>query len=118
MLITKLEIGAIGIDFSRRTSWWVREGLRRARTWKSMKNGDFLSNVYEYNKSSNMYRIHIFLDETGCVLNEKMMADVTIMVPELEIDKKNSKIHISEKKSTGPGSCILTGGEGGRSSYH
>jgi hypothetical protein len=31
---------------------------------------------------------HIFLDETGGILNEKMMPDVTIMVPELEIDKK------------------------------
>jgi hypothetical protein len=26
---------------------------------------------------------HIFLDETGCILNEKMMPDVTITVPEL-----------------------------------
>jgi hypothetical protein len=32
----------------------------------------------------------MFLDETGCILNEKMMPDVTITVPELEIDK----IHI------------------------
>jgi hypothetical protein len=34
-----------------------------------------------------MYRIHIFLDEAGCILNEKMMPDITIMVPQLEIDK-------------------------------
>jgi hypothetical protein len=31
------------------------------------------------------------LDETRCILNEKMMPDVTIMVPELDIDKKMSK---------------------------
>jgi hypothetical protein len=31
---------------------------------------------------------HIFLDETVCILNEKMMPDVTIKVPELEINKK------------------------------
>jgi hypothetical protein len=36
-----------------------------------------------------MHRNLIFLDETGCVLNEKMMPDVTITVPELEIDKKH-----------------------------
>jgi hypothetical protein len=35
-----------------------------------------------------MDKHRIFLDETGCVLNERMMPDVTITVPELEIDKK------------------------------
>jgi hypothetical protein len=30
----------------------------------------------------------MFLDETGYILNEKMMPDVTITVPELEIDKQ------------------------------
>jgi hypothetical protein len=34
------------------------------------------------------------LDETGCVLNEKMMPDVTVMVPELEIDRKVLKMFI------------------------
>jgi hypothetical protein len=38
-----------------------------------------------------MYQNHIFLYETGCVLNEKMMPDVAAMVPELEADKKNIK---------------------------
>jgi hypothetical protein len=57
-----------------------------------------------------MCRIRIFLNETGCVLNEKMMPDVTVMVPELEIDGKIMKIQISKEKSTGPGPCILTGG--------
>jgi hypothetical protein len=38
MLITDLEIGAVGIDFSRRRSWWARENPERARTWKSMKS--------------------------------------------------------------------------------
>jgi hypothetical protein len=36
-----------------------------------------------------MYGIHIFLNETGCILIEKMLPDVTAMVPELETDKKN-----------------------------
>jgi hypothetical protein len=40
----------------------------------------------------------MFLDETGCILNEKMMPDVTMMVPELEIDKKISKTNISMDK--------------------
>jgi hypothetical protein len=38
-------------------------------------------NVYKYQKISNMFRIRIFLDETECVLNEKMMPDVTVIVP-------------------------------------
>jgi hypothetical protein len=39
-----------------------------------------------------MCRSHKFLDETGCILNEKMMPDVTITAPELEIDKKTKKL--------------------------
>jgi hypothetical protein len=39
----------------------------------------------------------MLLDETGCILNE-MMPDVTITVPELEIDKNISDINISTKK--------------------
>jgi phage pi2 protein 07 len=35
-----------------------------------------------------MYRNFRFLNETGCILNEKRMPDVTIMVPELEIVKQ------------------------------
>jgi hypothetical protein len=38
------------------------------------------------------------LDETGCILNEKMMPDVTTTVPQLEIDKHASDINISTKK--------------------
>jgi hypothetical protein len=38
IVITELEIGAVGTDFSRRTPWWAREDPGRARTWKSMKN--------------------------------------------------------------------------------
>jgi hypothetical protein len=60
-----------------------------------------------------MYRIHIFLDETGCVLNEKMMPDLTVMVPELEIDRQLVNIYISEEKCDGPGMRILTGGGAG-----
>jgi hypothetical protein len=36
LVITELEIGAVGTDFSRRTSWRAREDPGRARTWKSM----------------------------------------------------------------------------------
>jgi hypothetical protein len=35
----EFEIGDVSTDFSKRTSWWAREDLGRARTWKSMKNG-------------------------------------------------------------------------------
>jgi hypothetical protein len=48
--ITELEIGAVGTDFSRRTSWWAREDLERARTWKSMKNG-YLFEMYTNSKN-------------------------------------------------------------------
>jgi hypothetical protein len=37
-----------------------------------------------------MHQDLIFLDETGCVLNEKMMPHATVMVPDLEIGKKVS----------------------------
>jgi hypothetical protein len=46
-----------------------------------------------------MNQHHIFLDETGRILSEKMMPDFTITVPELEIDnKKTSAIIIPTKK--------------------
>jgi hypothetical protein len=61
----------------------------------------------------NIPKSYIFLDETGCVLNEKMMPDLTVMVLELEIDRKISKIHISKEKCTGTGVRVLTGGKGG-----
>jgi hypothetical protein len=48
-----------------------------------------------------MYQDQIFLDETGCVLNEKMMPDATIMVPDLEIGKKVSNIDVFGKKCGG-----------------
>jgi hypothetical protein len=60
-----------------------------------------------------MCRIHMFLDETGCVLNEKMMPDLTVMAPELEIERKVSNIYISTEKCDGPGARILTGWGGG-----
>jgi hypothetical protein len=40
---------------------------------------------------------HIFLDESGCILNEKMMPDVTITVPELEIQKKTKNTNIGHQ---------------------
>jgi hypothetical protein len=41
-----------------------------------------------------MYQDQILLDETGCVLNEKMMPDATVMVPDLETGKQVSKIDV------------------------
>jgi hypothetical protein len=48
-----------------------------------------------------MYHNIIFLDETGCVLNEKMMPDVIAMAPELEMGKNISNIDVSKKKCGG-----------------
>jgi hypothetical protein len=44
----------------------------------------------------------IFLDETGCILKEKMMPDVTITVPELEIDKKHIAHQYLYEETSGP----------------
>jgi hypothetical protein len=55
----------------------------------------------------------MFLDETGCVLNEKMMPDLTVMAPELEIERNISNIYISTEKCGGPGARILSGWGGG-----
>jgi hypothetical protein len=51
----------------------------------------------EFNETE-MYRNPIFLDETGCIMNEKMMPDLTIMVPELEIVKNSLTFNISMHK--------------------
>jgi hypothetical protein len=53
---------------------------------------------YQTEKGSNMYQDQIFLDETGCVLNEKMIPDATVMVPDLEIGKNVSKINAFGRK--------------------
>jgi hypothetical protein len=53
-----------------------------------MTNGHFKKHAYKYKNRQNMYRNQIFLNETGCLLNEKIMPDITIMVPELEMFKK------------------------------
>jgi hypothetical protein len=45
-----------------------------------------------------MCQDQVFLDETGCVLNEKMMPDATVIVPDLEIGKKISKIIVFGRK--------------------
>jgi hypothetical protein len=88
IVICELEIWAVGTDFSRRTSRWAREDPGRARTWKSMRNPHSLKCI-QLQQITNNDQNHRFLDKTGCILNEKMMPDITIMVPELEID--NSK---------------------------
>jgi hypothetical protein len=60
IVITELEIGAVGTDCSRRTSWRAREDPERARTWKSMKNMH-VSEMYTHAKSDQNTN-HMFLD--------------------------------------------------------
>ena len=86
----------------------TRKGQNMEINNKSMVYNDFGKRI-KPKKWSNMYQNQLFLDETGCVLNKKMMPDVTVMVPELEIDRKVSNLYIYEEKFTGPGACILTG---------
>jgi hypothetical protein len=97
-------------------------GTRRRDKVQNMEIDEKRRRVFYVCKSTkckNMCRIHIFLDETGCVLTEKMMPGVAVMVPELEIVRKIFKIYISKENCDGPGECILTGGQrGGRRSYH
>jgi hypothetical protein len=57
IVIDELEIGAVGTDFSRRTSGWAREDPGRVRTWRSMKNMHF-SEMYT-NATSNHKSIQI-----------------------------------------------------------
>jgi hypothetical protein len=86
-VITELDIGAVGTDFARWTSWWSREDLEGAKTSTSTK-AEYLFEMYtNAKKCPNMYRMHLFLDEAGRILNKKIMPDVTIMVPELEMVK-------------------------------
>jgi hypothetical protein len=118
-LTTELEIGFIGTDFSRRTSWWARENPGRARTWKSMKNDDFCEMYSNTKMVPNMCRIRRFLDETGRVLDQKMMPDVAVMVPELEIDRQVlKKIYFCGKMGWAPNAYSNWGERGGRRSYH
>jgi hypothetical protein len=48
-----------------------------------------------------MYQDQIFLDQTRCALNEKMMPDASVMVPDLEIGKKMRKTKFSGEKCGG-----------------
>jgi hypothetical protein len=48
-VINEFEIGAVGTDCSRQTSWWARENPGRARTWKLMKNIHFSENYTNAN---------------------------------------------------------------------
>jgi hypothetical protein len=54
----------------------------------------FLKKLSHRTNDQTMYQNRIFLDETGCVPNEKMMPDDTVMVPDLETGKKVKKIDI------------------------
>jgi hypothetical protein len=79
-------------------------GTRRAWKGQNMEINEkhaLVRNVNKCNKWTKIDQDYIFLDETGCILNEKMMPDVTIMVPELEIVKNVSKTHISMDKRGG-----------------
>ena len=44
-----------------------------------------------------MYQDLICLDDTGCVLNEKMTPDAAVMVPDFEIGKRISKIDVVDR---------------------
>jgi hypothetical protein len=81
----------------------IMVGTRRPEKGQNM-------DAYKCNKSFKMCRNPRFLDETGCVLNENMMSDLAVMVPDLEIDGQVSKINISKERCNGPGTRILTGG--------
>jgi hypothetical protein len=99
VVINELEIGAVGTDFSRWTSWWARENPGRARTWKSMKNMYFFWNIYTNAQGDQKLINGKYV--TGCILNEKMMPDVTIMVLEIEIGSNISNTYISKDKCGG-----------------
>jgi hypothetical protein len=69
-------------------------GTRKPRKGQNMEINEKrwpFWNVYTCKKYSKNSRIHIFLDETGCVLNEKITPDVAAMVPEIGIYWKVSK---------------------------
>jgi hypothetical protein len=53
IVITELGLGAVGTDFSRRTSWWARENPGRARRRKSMRNIHF-SEMYTNAKNTTI----------------------------------------------------------------
>jgi hypothetical protein len=63
----------------------------RARTRKSMNN-EF--EMHTDTRKSQTDRNHIFLNHGGCILNEKMIPDVIILVPELEFVKHESKTNV------------------------
>jgi hypothetical protein len=60
-------------------------GTRRSVKGQNMEFNEkrtLVRNVYKSKKCPTMYRTHIFLDETGRILNKKVMPDVSAMVPE------------------------------------
>jgi hypothetical protein len=50
VVIDALEIGAVGTDFSKRTSWWARQDPGGAKTWKSIEKRSTFWNVYKYKR--------------------------------------------------------------------
>jgi hypothetical protein len=82
-------------------SWWAREDPGRDRTRKSMKTKHVMK-CLQIQKVTKTNQHHIFLDENGSIPNEKMMPDVTITVPELEIDKKHIGNQYFYEETSGP----------------
>jgi hypothetical protein len=64
-------------------------GTRRPGKGQNMEinaQRKLVENVVKYNKNfTNVWKS--CLNETGCMLNEKMMPDVTVMVPDLDMAK-------------------------------
>jgi hypothetical protein len=67
-----------------------------------MKNKHFSEMYTNATKTSIIGLNHRFLDETGCILSEKMMPDVSITVPDLEIGKKHIGLQIVYEETSGP----------------
>jgi hypothetical protein len=56
IIMTELKIGAVGTEFSKRTSWWARAGPGR---WNSMKNGHLLKCMQLQQVTKHISKSHI-----------------------------------------------------------
>jgi hypothetical protein len=66
------------------------------KTWEGPEHGNPRKRILM--KSTEMYQNHICPDENGCILNKKMMPDITATVPELEMDKQQSITIMTDTK--------------------
>jgi hypothetical protein len=82
-----------------------------------MKNKHFSEMYTNATKTSIIGLNHRFLDETGCILSEKMMPDVSITVPDLEIGKKHIGLQIVYETHTASNSLLCYKKLSGASSY-